>query len=188
MASKWLLPVGIAMQALNVSGGFVWRLYYDGIPEDSTTVESIREFPLFPSGPTFSESLTQLEGVNNDGDYFGTWIRGYIQAPETGEFTFFISSDDGGEFWLSSNSSAGNKALIAEETACCAPLFAGARLEERSGTATLEKGSSYYFEIFHKENTGGSSIIAGWRTPSGVEEVSCHSQTLACRQEDKAQV
>ena len=171
MASKWLLPVGIALQALNVSGGFVWRLYYDGIPEDSTTVESIREFPLFPSSPTFSESLTQLEGVNNDGDYFGTWIRGYIQAPETGEFTFFISSDDGGEFWLSSNSSAGNKALIAQETACCAPLFSGARLEERSGTATLEKGSSYYFEIFHKENTGGSSIIAGWRTPSGVEEI-----------------
>lgn len=170
-ALRWLIPAGLALQALNASGGFVWRLYYDGIPEDSTTVESIREYPLFPASPTYAESLTQLEGVNNDGDNYGTWMRGYIQAPESGEFTFFVSSDDGSELWLSSDHTEGNKQLIAVETACCAPLFSGARLEERSGTATLEQGSVYYFELFQKENTGGASILAGWQTPSGAQEI-----------------
>ena len=46
-------------------------------------------------------------------DNYGTRIRGYIHAPATGDYTFWISGDDNCELWLSTTSDVSNKKLIA---------------------------------------------------------------------------
>ena len=39
--------------------------------------------------------------VPEGSDQFGTWTRGYLEAPQTGRYTFLLASDDGSELWLS---------------------------------------------------------------------------------------
>jgi hypothetical protein len=51
----------------------------------------------------------------------GARIAGYFYPPTTGDYTFFISSDDNGSLYLSTDDSPANKKLIAVEGAWSNP-------------------------------------------------------------------
>ncbi|MCC7373396.1 MAG: Ig-like domain-containing protein [Verrucomicrobiales bacterium] len=162
--------------------GSVVRLFYDDIP--GTTVSVITNAPSFPDGPTFREQLDDftvignnplaagLQGKDNSGTQFGSFIRGYLEAPSTGQYVFYIGSDDASELWLSTDHLADGKRRIAFESGAGAPLFGGPRLTERQSLPVgLVRGKRYYFEVLHKQATGGSYIQVGWRRPDGVQEI-----------------
>jgi hypothetical protein len=46
-------------------------------------------------------------------DSYGGRLRGWVTAPQTGDYTFFIAGDDSAELWLSSDNSRFNRQLIA---------------------------------------------------------------------------
>lgn len=48
-------------------------------------------------------------------DNFVGLIRGWVTPPETGDYEFFIASDEGGLFWLSTDDTPGNLKAIAYE-------------------------------------------------------------------------
>ncbi|MHC4283284.1 MAG: PA14 domain-containing protein [Planctomycetota bacterium] len=43
-------------------------------------------------------------------------MHGFLYPPVSGDYTFWISSDDASELWLSTDDNPANKALIAFET------------------------------------------------------------------------
>src|SRR5207248_997544 len=63
--------------------------------------------------PTSTSQLSIFEGPSNVADNYGSRIRGYICPPSTGNYTFWIASDDNSELWLSSNEQPANKVRIA---------------------------------------------------------------------------
>ena len=65
------------------------------------------------SAPNFTGALTSFEAPGNWADNYGTRVRGYITAPATGNYRFWIASDNASELWLSTNSSPANKRRIA---------------------------------------------------------------------------
>lgn len=175
-----LLPLACA--SLEVSAGSIARLFYEGIT--GTTVASFTADPQFPNAPTFREQLDDftpgpggasrfgLQGRDNSSVQFGTWIRGYLEAPETGDYVFYIASDDNGELWLSSDHSEAGKEKIAFESGAGTSLFTGPRLEERRSRAIpLERGRKYYLEVLQKQGGGASLIQVGWERPDGTQEI-----------------
>jgi hypothetical protein len=50
-----------------------------------------------------------LEAPSNTDDNYGSQMKGWLTPPVTGDYVFWITSDDYGEFWLSSDDHPDNK-------------------------------------------------------------------------------
>jgi hypothetical protein len=97
-------------------------------------------------------------------------MYGWITPTESGNYTFFLRSDDASELWLSDDSSPDGVTLVAFETGCC-DAFKEAG-EETSAPISLTAGQSYFIEAFYKEGGGGDYLQVAWRkegdqTPAG---------------------
>ena len=126
---------------------------------------SVSDIPL-SSPPDIEDQLTIFEIPVNVDDNYGTRVRGYICPPITGSYTFWISSDDGGELWLSTNDQESNKVLIAH-----VPTWSNSREwnkfpEQKSTLMTLVAGQRYYIEALQKEQGGGDNLAVGWQLPN----------------------
>jgi CotH kinase protein/Ricin-type beta-trefoil lectin domain-like/HYR domain/Chitobiase/beta-hexosaminidase C-terminal domain/PA14 domain/Secretion system C-terminal sorting domain/Divergent InlB B-repeat domain len=120
-------------------------------PSNST----VKTLPLFES-PTFVA------------DNFGARYRGYVCAPETGNYTFYIACDNGGELNLSTDESVANKRRIAFIGSCdWAPSRDWFKYAtQKSVTIALVAGQKYFIEAYFKEITGGDNLAIGWSKPS----------------------
>ncbi len=80
-------------------------------------------------------------------DNYGTRMTGVFVAPQTGNYIFYLRSDDASQLWFNPGGiSETGKVLIAEETQCC-HLFG----DHASAAQTLVKGRRYYIESLHRE-------------------------------------
>ena len=155
----------------SLHAGSIVRLVYDGI--GGTAVSNLTASPIFPNNPTRQSTLTSLlEAPANDGDNFGAYLRGWIEAPQTGNYTFWIASDDQSELWVSTGITASNKVKIAFEPLVSTPRdwdgLAGRNPyapENKSALIPMVRGQKYYFEVLHKEGGGGDHVAVGWRLP-----------------------
>ena len=85
-------------------------------------------------------------------------MRGYIHPPSNGSYTFWISSDDASELWLSTDEDPVNKVLIAFESDWSSARVWQLGDNEESAPITLVGGQKYYIEALHKEGTGGDNL------------------------------
>ena len=130
---------------------------------------NISDIPVF-SEPTATSELNIFEIPANAFDEYGVRVRGYICAPQTGEYTFWLASDDNGELWLSTDENPGNKVLISQ-----VPVWTASREwtkypEQKSASISLEAGKTYYIEALMKEGAGGDNLAVGWQLPNGTLE------------------
>ena len=151
--------------------GSIDREFYDLIGP-GTKFEDLINSGRLDSIPDLVETLTGgLKSGTGQGDEYGSRIRGFIQAPATGNYLFFIRSDEGSRLSLSPNHTAAGAKPIAQENGCCTALFTGDRLAERRSAAQgLEKGKFYFIEVLHKEGQGNDYVEVGWQRPDGAQE------------------
>jgi endonuclease/exonuclease/phosphatase family metal-dependent hydrolase len=155
--------------------GAITREVWNGIA--GSNVSDLTGNPAYPNSPGSTDQLTvYLQTPANAGDSYGQRIRGYVTAPQTGDYTFWIASDNQGELWLSTDENPANKRRIAWVDAYTYPNE-WARQEtdqvtvtQRSAPVSLTAGARYYIEILHKESSGGDSLGVGWQLPSGLYE------------------
>ncbi len=137
---------------------------YDGI--SGTTISALTSASIFPGSPSSTSSLTSFEAPANVEDNYGIRVRGFICAPETGSYTFWIAGDDAVELWLSTNSTESNKSKIASHTAWTSSQQWNKYASQKSASISLQAGESYYVEALMKEGGGGDNLAVGWRKPS----------------------
>ncbi len=109
--------------------------------------------------------MASFEAPTDWADNYGTRARGYITAPNTGSFLFWIASDDNAELWLSTNDLPADKRLIAS-----VPDWTNARewnkySAQKSAAISLVAGQKYYVEALQKEGAGGDNLAVGWSKP-----------------------
>jgi hypothetical protein len=98
--------------------------------------------------PQMSERLQYLlEAPSNVGDNYGSRMSGWLVPPVTGDYTFFIASDDNGEFYLSTDGNPANKVLACKQPFSASPRWWDKYPEQKSGLIRLEAGKSYYYEV-----------------------------------------
>ena len=142
---------------LQTSGGVV-REEWAGV--SGSTVASI---PLGTTA-TSTSTLTSLQAPGNSGDNYGARIRGYITAPTTGTYQFWLAADEAAELYISDDEEPVNAWLRASLTApsSAPPTWTSAAT---SPLLYLNAGSRYYFEVRHKEATGADFLAVGWSKP-----------------------
>lgn len=144
--------------------GSVLREVWTGL--SGATVGNLVSSPNFPNSPSATTYPTTIQGPVDFSNNYGTRIRGYIIAPETGVYNFTITSDDASVFNLSANAEPQYAVTV-----CSISGFTGAEEytkfpSQRSANITLTAGTYYYFEVLHKEASGGDHIAVRWQRPS----------------------
>ena len=149
--------------------GFLLREYWTGIG-GGNAVTDLTSNPNYPNNPTGRTLESSFEGPSNFGDGYGDRFRGYLTAPLTGAYTFWIASDDASELWLSTNDNPANKVKIAYVVNWTSPREWTKESNQQSVTINLVAGQRYYVESLHKEGAGGDNIAVRWQLPGGAWE------------------
>jgi hypothetical protein len=183
-AALFFLPAGLLAQ----SNGIL-REVYTGIAGGA--IANLTSHPSFPNSPAL-ESIEPIFEGPTAGDFYGTRMRALLTAPTTGNYIFWIATDDQGYLYLSTDDTPTTRRLI-----CAEPQWGSVRewegnLERRTnataifpamnpnlpanrsdyafGTITLNAGQRYYVEALQAEGQGGDNIAVGWQLPDGTLE------------------
>ena len=117
------------------------------------------------TAPNITDTLPSFEAPTNWADNYGTRIRGYITAPSTGSYTFWIASDDNSELWLSTNNNPANKVKLGWVLDWTDSRQWNNYSTQKSPAITLTQGQQYYVEALQKEDGGGDNLAVGWAKP-----------------------
>jgi len=137
---------------------------------NGTTLNQITSANGYPDNPADSMLLKQFQSPVNWADRYCDKISGYIHPPATGEYTFWINSDDQSWLFLSDDDNPASKKEIAKVgnfTALDAWEQSG---EQKSKPIQLQAGRRYYIETLHAEGGGNDHVAVGWRLPDGTME------------------
>lgn len=143
------------------TGSSISRDYWTGLP--GTSLAGI------PTGttPAGATNLTSLEAPTDFGDNYGARIRGYLTAPTTGNYYFWLAASNAAELWISNDEdpiNAFKRAWV--NTGSTTPRSWTAEPDRQSPWLALEQGKRYYIEILHKAGTGaGDNLAVGWLKP-----------------------
>lgn len=128
-------------------------------------------FPDYPYRPSLREIRSSFEAPTGSGDYYLTRMRGYLHPPASGEYVFWIASDNSSELWLGVEDSAARTRKIAS-----VPRFGWTQPREwsrypsqRSEPVWLNAGATYYIEALQEQGTVGDNLAVAWQGP-GVEQ------------------
>jgi len=151
---------------LNVSGsaaGALRREVWAGIA--GTQLSALYASPAWPNSPGTVGSVSLFEAPRNAGDNYGQRLRGYITAPATGDYTFWIAGDDQSELRLSSDDHPGRAAVIARVSSYTPYRGWTTAAEQKSALIRLTAGKRYYIEARQKDGTGDDHLSVGWQGP-----------------------
>ncbi len=143
--------------------GTILREWWTGI--GGTLVSDLTSSPDYPDNPSGSDEPTSFEAPTDWADNYGTRMRGYLYPTDSGDYTFWIASDDNGELWLSTDDNPANAVLIAN-----VPDWSSSRqwdkyAEQQSSAISLTGGNAYYIEALQKEGGGGDNLAVAWQGP-----------------------
>ena len=146
---------------------FLKLLVYDD--NGGTAVENmVFDDPNFPDNPSRTVYINGLDFPGGIGDNYGAMVTGVLTPTESGDYHFFVRSDDGSEFFLNESGADAPDPTqdfpVAFELGCC-----GAFQEPGTGDETtldpisLTAGKGYGFAMLVKEGGGGDWFQVAWR-------------------------
>jgi hypothetical protein len=162
---KTSVPVTIYVYSGDATGTIL-REWWTSIT--GANVSNLTSDINYPNDPTGRELLTKLEVLTTADPNFGTRIRGYLYPPATGNYTFWIASDDRSELWLSTDADAAHISKIAEVSSGFGYTYTyqwDKYTSQKSSLKSLTAGGKYYIEILHKQNATGNHVEVSWQGP-----------------------
>ncbi|MSU62135.1 MAG: hypothetical protein EXS31_07030 [Pedosphaera sp.] len=129
---------------------------------------SLTNNTAFPSRPTQETIEIDFESPAQFSDNYGQRMRALLVPPQTGDYVFWIASDDQGALFLSSDDTPARRRRIAQVA-----VWTNSRqwdkypTEQKSATIALEAGKQYYIEALQKEGGGGDNLAVRWQLPDG---------------------
>jgi uncharacterized protein (DUF1800 family) len=168
--------VGASVMDLQVidTGSSVTREVWTGVAGSN-----VADIPVDVPAP-LTNTLGTLEGISNYGVNYGERIRGYLTAPVSGNYYFWIAGSDAAELWVSNDGEPANKVRRASVLPAPSPLPPHAngtgphqwnlQPNQRSGWLKLAAGQRFYVEILHKAGAGTNDnwSVAWLQDPTGT--------------------
>jgi hypothetical protein len=149
--------------------GSILREVYAGI--GGSSLADLTNNPAFPASPTSTSTITDFFETPTDSDEnYGQRLRATFIAPVSGNYRFWIASDDASTLFLSTDASPANRRAIASVSGWTSSRDWGASAEQQSALIPLSAGQSYYIEAQHKEGGGGDNLAVRWLRPDGVDQ------------------
>ncbi|GJM60027.1 PA14 domain-containing protein [Persicobacter diffluens] len=129
----------------------------------------ISEIPL-KEAPTFQEAISEFTIPQDQGNYYGDRISGWLTAPQSGQYTFHASADNKVELWLSTNEQMNNAVRIINLTKKTTYNVFNEQTAQSSEPVSLEAGKKYYIEALRKETGSNDHLTIGWTLPDGEQQ------------------
>lgn len=144
---------------------------WNGIP--GIELAALYASPAFPGRPSVAGLVSSAGLLPNQGDQYGVRLRGWLRAPVSGDYRFYVASDDQARVFLGRDESRFSTRLICRVDGWTAYRDYTATAEQASGLIRLEAGESYFFEVHFKEAYSGDHLSVAWTIPgqSGIEEI-----------------
>ena len=118
--------------------------------------------------PEQSSYLTSASSKDGIGDNYIRRLHGYLHPPISGDYIFWIYSDDYSSLRINSNgmNPQGAKEIL-NVTQAMSKTWDSNR---KSSKIKLAAGQKYHFEVIHKEGNGADFVAVGWTLPDGKME------------------
>jgi hypothetical protein len=169
-----LVLTGVLAVVLTVSGQplGIHRELYLGLGSSGDSMAQLTNHPNFLAGrPDRTNIFANIfETETNRGDDYGQRLRGFLTAPSSGNYTFWIASDEISQLYLSLDENPANKRLIAFVDPRSQPRIWTTHAGQQSTNLALEAGRRYYLEVLHKEGLLLDHLAVRWRLPNGTME------------------
>jgi hypothetical protein len=139
--------------------GYALREAWFSVPYSQTAL------PVRPADTV--SRVDQLEAPLNVGNSYVQRISGFLHAPATGTYTFWLSSDDRGQFWLSGDSTRDGLRLRCQINGWTPfrEFNTPGEPGQRSEAVELIAGQAYYFEALQAEDAAGDTLGVAWTGP-----------------------
>jgi len=144
----------------------------------NSTGNDVSEIPLTTTANT-SEVISTLELPNNYTANISDRIRGYITAPTTGKYTFWIAGDDAAQLWLSTSSDPANAVQVASFLSWTNFREWNKFSSQQSAQITLTAGTKYFIQVLHKQGGGAGSVSVQWQLPDNTIETPIAANRLS---------
>ncbi len=142
------------------------REVYFNIPGGS--VNDLLAHPRFPNQPSSRNILKNFfEAPRDIADEYGQRIYAWLEAPISGQYTFWVSGDDNTRLFFSPNENPASAALIAQVPGWTQPREWNKYPQQQSTPIFLQAGQRYYIMALMKEAFGGDHVAVRWRLPNG---------------------
>jgi hypothetical protein len=167
-------PVTIVVSSNVVPGGLKAE-YFMNIT-GAVIADLTNDVNFQAAAPDLVEQTTQFESRRDWADNYGSRLSGWLIPPTTGNYLFYLASDDQGELFLSTDTSPANKQAIAFEPAWNGyrEFVNGANQGSRgnppvniSTNIPLVAGRAYYVEALWKEGVYAENLSVAWLPPGG---------------------
>ena len=150
------------------AGGGILCMYWREVP--GTTLAELTKNPAFPRFPNEQVYLDQMEIPPNQPGNMGTVLRGLLTPPTTGNYTFFLASDNQGELLISNDDKRDHLARIAQVKEWSFPRDWTADPAQQSRLVHLSAGQKYFIEARQKNGGGENHLSVAWKLPDGTFE------------------
>ena len=153
--------------AVYVPTGGILREIWRGLQGD--TIPELTGQPKFKGPPDESGTISHIDSWNM-GNSYGCRIRGYVHPPATGDYVFWVASDDDSELWLSTDDTPAKKQKLCGLSHAVSQRNWTSDPSQKSAPVPLVAGKRYYIEILQKQGGGSEHVAAGWTLPGGAHE------------------
>ena len=134
---------------------------------DGNTIADLRATPGFPEQPQETQLMATLEAPRDRADRYGTKLSSFLVPEQSGQYRFWIASDDAGELWLSSDAAIDNAVRIAYVDGWTPYRAYRHTPSQMSEPVALRAGRAYAVEALMKEGGGGDHLSIAWSTDGG---------------------
>src|SRR5262245_21601825 len=169
--------IGVPVQAAPVeTKGFLkYECWFPPLRDASltgTAVYILQSDPNYPNTPdmvSYSAGLNSRSVFTDDThEQYGAQLSGWITPTVTGDYNFYITSDDASQLLISTDSSEANLQLVAEESSCCHPFQEVGFAQTTATPLHLVAGQKYAIQVLLKEGGGGDYVPVAGQEATGT--------------------
>lgn len=160
------VTVGPAIQ------GSITREKWNGL-NSGARVDSLTTHANYPGNPSVVDTITAFDSAPG-GTTYGQRVHGYLHPTVTGQYTFWIASDDASQLWL--NTTGTSQAGISKIAEVPGANLTGYQewtkySQQQSVTITLTAGQAYYIRALHKQAWSAQHLEVAWQGPGFSRQI-----------------
>ena len=134
-----------------------------GLREQRWTGSTRFDTNSWTGSPNYTGNLGSGTTTENVADNYSRRLTGWIIPPVTGDYTFWISSDDSGRFYLGTNETEASRVLLGTVNGYTGYQSFDSSGSQQSVAVPLVAGQAYWFEAQQVEGGGGDHLSIAWQ-------------------------
>jgi parallel beta-helix repeat protein len=158
------LSASLAASTATTSTGSILHMQWSNVA--GTSLSNIP----FKNTPNVTEMISGLQLTPSAAGNVGNVIRGYVVAPQTGSYTFWICANSNAQLLLSNSDDPTAMVSIATLSGGSGYLEWNEKPSQKSKAIKLTAGQKYFIQVMQKQGTGSSYLAVGWTLPNGQLE------------------